>query len=143
MQVLLDNPVAFHSFWTMLQLIFKICLVTSWMIPKLIESHAVGDMTHCQVDQDCQNVRMCTRGEPCECFQFSPQILGPRCVKLSWAAKIRAAAAASRTDADDDVGPDTCGQDRKKLGKWYESIYVVIYSAQTAQLSQPVHLKPA
>ena len=94
-------------------------LMTSLLLMMQVWSHSIGDMKHCRVSQDCFDVLMCTRGEPCECFQFSNQILGSRCVKLSWANKLRNARSTNEmTNYNEDIGPDTCGQDRKKLGKW-------------------------
>ena len=82
--------------------------------------HALKDMGRCQQDSDCATQQMCHRGrgEPCECFHFSTDILGPRCVKLSWAYKLRARRALALASHQRDIGPDTCGQDRKLLGKW-------------------------
>ena len=71
---------------------------------------------------------MCQGPEPCECFPFATNtILGPRCVKLSWANKIRDFYSEKnklkkRNKRDEnqepDIGPDTCGQDRTLLGAW-------------------------
>ena len=75
-------------------------------------SHSLKDMSNCDTDQDCQNLLMCQQ-EPCECFPFSNDFLGPRCVKYSWAVKIRSRMTITRSQ---DIGPDTCGQDRLTLG---------------------------
>merc|ERR1711963_216894 len=85
-----------------------------------INGHALREMGRCIRDSDCTQQAMCQRGEPCECFHFSNEILGPRCVKLSWGYKLRGRRAAL-TSHQRDIGPDTCGQDRKLLGKWFQS----------------------
>ena len=75
--------------------------------------HSLNDMSNCRTDRDCQNLQMCQQ-EPCECFPFSNDFLGPRCVKFSWAFKIRSRRMAMTRSPD--IGPDTCGQDRQTLG---------------------------
>ena len=76
-------------------------------------------MYNCESDQDCHQLAMC-QSHQCECYPFSDEFLGPRCVKTTWANRIRRAVndnlPALRSP---DIGPDTCGQDRKLLGEWY------------------------
>lgn len=84
-------------------------LILLLILPSLVASHSLRNQ--CQTLQDCQELSFCAT-EPCECFHFSS--LGSRCVKLSWAEKIRQ----NLNLRSSDIGPDTCGQDRKLLGAW-------------------------
>ena len=75
-------------------------------------------MYNCESDQDCHRLAMCQNTQ-CECYPFSNEFLGPRCVKTTWANKIRDALNSLPALGSPDIGPDTCGQDRKLLGEWY------------------------
>ena len=91
-------------------------------IPFLVEvwSHSLKDsMYNCESDQDCNQLAMC-QSHKCECYPFSDEFLGPRCVKTTWANRIRRAVNDNVPAlGSPDIGPDTCGQDRKLLGEWY------------------------
>ena len=97
----------------------------------VVWSHSLKDMYNCESDQDCHQLAMC-QSTHCECYPFSDEFLGPRCVKTTWANRIRRAVNDNLPAlGSPDIGPDTCDQDRKLLGEWYvnklsTSIYDVV-----------------
>ena len=100
-------------------MIIRILLLAAALVFGYAESHAIRDLNSCTNNADCNLIPMCSGSRPCECYDFGPEMgMGSRCVRTLWADRLRARDERFVMPSEDDIGPDTCGQDRVKLGKW-------------------------